>query len=108
MTFQELMEFLDQQSGFHFIQGKDLTATLEEAKNTGLPNPLLGKAILAIHQHAQCQSLDDPITRTDAFNAIGPLRLSTMADDAHPDDVKTILKLTYEIDKAFDFKITRE
>lgn len=107
MTFAELLRYLNEKSGFEVLDG-GLEETLEKARAGAHKNAILGTIVKNLFERSGCGSMDALIERAQAINALGPLRLEYMKDDAPADAFRTIERIVYTIDSAFNDEAMRE
>lgn len=107
MRFAELLQYLHDKSGFELLDG-GLEETLEKARSGTHKHPVLGAIVRDLFERSGCTGLEAPIERAAAVNALGRLRLQYMKDDAPADAFRTIEKIIYALDSAFDDEVMRE
>ncbi len=102
MTYQELVQFLNQHLGYPFLEDMTPEAALRAAQEDKLDDALTAEVLNSLYQGNQCQSANDPVDRAHSFDGLAHLRLRTQADDADPLLFRKVLKLSQELDNAFD------
>lgn len=107
MTFAELLQYLNANSGLELLDGS-LEETLEKACAGTHRHPILGAIVRDLYERSAVAGLQAPIERAAAVNALGRLRLDYMKDDAPADAFRTIEKIVYTIDSAFNDEALRE
>lgn len=108
MTYEELVVFLEQHLGYPFLGESSPAAALQAAQDNALEDPLTAEILKAIYQGNQCQSVSDPVDRAHSFDGLARLRLRAQADDADPVMFRKVLKLSQELDNAFDQELIRQ
>ncbi|MBU2738325.1 hypothetical protein [Acidithiobacillus concretivorus] len=108
MTYQELVEFLNHHLGYPLLGDLSPAEALASAQNNTLEDPLTAEVLIAIYQGNQCQALSDPVDRAHSFDGLARLRLRAQADDADPFIFRKVLKLSQELDNAFDQELIRQ
>lgn len=101
MTLCELLTYLHRDSGYPVWDGS-CEETIEKALAQTHNNPPIAQALAAIAGSLQNPSGNSPISRAEATNALGPLRLRAMGDQAPPEDLRRINGLVHAIDSAFN------
>ncbi len=102
MTYEELIVFLDTHIGYSLTHGKEVSGAIDLAISGEFPDPLAAEILLALYRGNQCQSPTGGVDRTRSFEGLASLRLRSQADDADPQLFRSVLKLSQELDKAFD------
>ena len=108
MTYQQLIEFLDRHLGYPFLPDMGPDAALRAAQQGGLDDALTTEVLTALYQGNQCKSVDDPVDRARSFDGLAHLRLRSQADDTDPAVFRKVLKLSQELDNAFDQELIRQ
>ena len=108
MTYQELVEFLNQHLGYPFLQDMAPDAALSAAQQGNLSDALTTEVLTALYQGNQCNTANDPVDRAHSFDGLARLRLRSQADDADPTIFRKVLKLSQELDNAFDQELIRQ
>lgn len=106
MTLAELMHYLDANTGYDVLDGSP-DETLAKAKAGTHRDPLLAEIIVAFAAQGGCDSADAPVERAGMVNAMGPIRLKYMGDDAPIDAFRAVQRLVVAIDEAFDEEALR-
>ena len=99
MTFQELFNYLNENTNHDFITDN---SPLAEAMGGKHENKLIGDIISGVAKDCGCESVDHVIFRQDVIKAIGPLRLKYMKDDAPVEGFRLIEGTVPVIDSAFN------
>ena len=105
MTLGELLEYLDKNTPHPFIP--ENKSALEAARNGTHPHELIAQLILAIADKGHCENEDSEVKREEVVNAIGPIRLKYMADDAPVEGFRLIESTILAIDAAFNEEALR-
>ena len=75
MNFRQLIQGLEHRVGYHQLplnpSARDIRTLFD---NTPLHQDLMRRLVHAIYRKNACRSLDDPVTRHDTFDAVGPIR----------------------------------
>ncbi|MCK9188613.1 hypothetical protein [Acidithiobacillus sp.] len=108
MTYQELIEFLDQHLGYPFLQDMAPDAALSAAQQGKLNDALTSEVLTALYLGNQCNAANAPVDRAHSFDGLARLRLRSQADDSDPTIFRKVLKLSQEIDHAFDQELIRQ
>ena len=106
MTFRELLTYVGTHSKYDFLNG-DVTDTLARTRAGTHPNPLAGRILGALDEKLGRDGLDAPVERASAINALGPLRLAFMRDDAPVEGFRLVEEVVYLIDGAFNDEAQR-
>ncbi len=106
MTFRELLAYVGAHSKHDFLDG-DVTDTLAKTRAGGHRNPLAAQILGALDEKLGRDGLDAPVERASAINALGPLRLAFMRDDAPVEGFRLIEEIVYLIDGAFNDEAQR-
>ena len=101
MTFAEMLNYIGQHAKYPVMDG-DAAQTLEKARAGTHQNPIAGRIIAELYTQSGVSGLDSEIVRAAAVNALGPLRLVYMKDDAPVEGFRTIEDVVYRIDGAFN------
>jgi hypothetical protein len=107
MTLAALLQYLGEKSGYALLIGNP-AQTVAMARAGSHPDPVLGAIVRELYEKSGVESLEAPIERASAVNALGGLRLTYMADDAPPDALRIVERIVYTIDCAFDEEALRE
>ncbi|MEY2333054.1 hypothetical protein GL267_010605 [Acidithiobacillus ferrianus] len=108
MTYQELLRFLDQRLGYPLLQDMTPDAALHAARQGTLSDALTTEILLDIYQANQCTTVSDPVDRARCFDGLARLRLRSQAEDADPALFRKVLKLSQELDNAFDQELLHQ
>ena len=108
MTYQELIEFLNQHWGYPFLQDMAPDAALRAAQQGRLNDALTSEVLTALYLGNQCNAASAPVDRAHSFDGLARLRLRSQADDSDPTIFRKVLKLSQEIDHAFDQELIRQ
>ena len=106
MTFRELLSYVGAHSRYAVLDG-DLEATLEKTRAGSHRNPLAAQILAALDAKLGSNGPDAPVERAAAINALGPLRLAFMRDDAPVQGFRLIEEIVYLIDGAFNDEAQR-
>ncbi len=101
MTYAELIHFLESHADISFGKNQDLASAIAAAK-AGQGDPLTNEILLRLYEANSCDSPEALVDRAKSFEGLAPLRLRSQADDADPQLFRKVLKLSQELDKAFD------
>jgi len=99
MTFQELFDYLNENTKYDFITEN---SPLESAMSGQHENQLIGDIISGVARNCGCESVNDELLRQDVIKALGPLRLVYMKDDAPVEGFRLIEGTVPVIDLAFN------
>ncbi len=108
MTYEQLIGFLETRIGYTLTQGKEISGAIDQALAKEFPDPLAAEILLALYRGNQCQSPSDGVDRARSFEGLAQLRLRSQADDADPQLFRRVLKLSQELDNAFDQESIRQ
>ncbi len=108
MTYQELIEFLNQHLGYPFLQDMAPDAALRAAQQGKLNDALTAEVLTALYLGNQCNAANALVDRAHSFDGLARLRLRSQADDSDPTIFRKVLKLSQEIDNAFDQELIRQ
>ncbi len=108
MTYQELVVFLNQHLGYPLLGEHSPEAALQAAQAGSLEDPLIAEVLTSLYQGNQCQTITDSVDRAHSFDGLARLRLRAQADDADPVIFRKVLKLSQELDNAFDQELIRQ
>ena len=108
MTYQELIEFLNQHLGYPFLQDMAPDAALSAAQQGKLNDALTAEVLTALYLGNQCNAANAPVDRAHSFDGLADLRLRSQADDSDPTIFRKVLKLSQELDNAFDQELIRQ
>jgi len=104
MTFADLLLALDRQLPGLVLDG-DTAATLDKARSGTHRHALAGKIIAALG--AGQSGTDAAISRSQSINALGPIRLACMKDDAPVADFRLVERWVHAIDGAYNDEALR-
>ena len=99
MTLVELFSFLNKNTPHCFYENE---TDLQNAIIGQHANSLMGEMIKMIAEKCSCQDIHCVIKREDVVNALGPLRLEYMKDDAPVDGFRLLEGTITAIDLAFN------
>ncbi|WP_437557504.1 hypothetical protein [Acidithiobacillus sulfuriphilus] len=108
MTYTELLDFLDQHLNYPFLEGHNSATILAAAQSGQVEDPLTREVVLELFRANACTSVSDPVERATSFNGLASLRLRSQADDSDPHLFRKVLKLSQELDNAFDQELIRQ
>ena len=106
MTFRELLAYVGTHSKYDFLDG-DVTDTLARTRAGSHRNPLAAQILGALDEKLGRDGPDAPVERASAINALGPLRLAFMRDDAPVEGFRLVEEVVYLIDGAFNDEAQR-
>jgi hypothetical protein len=106
MTLSELLQYLNDNSGYVLLDG-DAEETLAKARAGSHPNSLAGEIIGAIAHHCGCDSAQCAVERAQVVSAVGPVRLKYMADDAPVEGFRMVERVVQAVDGAFNEEALR-
>ena len=106
MTFRELIAYLGAHSKHEMLDG-EVATTLEKARSGAHRNPLAGQIVAALYEKTGLIDLEAPLERANAINALGPIRLAYMRDDAPVEGFRLVEEVVYLIDGAFNEEAQR-
>ncbi len=101
MTLAELLDYLDANTAFTVLDG-DAGETLSKARDGSHKEPIMGEIITTIATASGAEGAAAELTRAETVNALGPLRLKYMADDAPVEGFRMIEGIIHGIDGAFN------
>lgn len=104
MTLIQLFTFLNQNTPHSFFQSETELSAAIAGEHT---NPLMGDMIRLIAERCHCSDINCEIKREDAVNALGPLRLQYMKDDAPVDGFRLLEGSITAIDLAFNDEVIK-
>ena len=107
MTLAQLLQYLDERSTYAVLDG-DVTRTIAKAQDRKHHDPLMGEIIGALFSGANCIDENSPVSRAQATNSLGPLRLRFMRDDAPVEGFRLVEKIIHTIDGAFNDEALKE
>ncbi|HET9113532.1 MAG TPA: hypothetical protein VFN66_06650, partial [Burkholderiales bacterium] len=70
-------------------------------------NPVIGNIIAQMYKNSGIKQPDETITRAQAINTLGPIRLFYMKDDAPVEGFRLVEDIVYKIDGAFNDEAMR-
>lgn len=105
MRLGELLRRLDPYCGQRVLAGMEPGAALEAADAGSHPHPVTGEALAMLLAWSGAKDAEDSVDRTQAVDALGPLRRRYMSDDAPPDGLRAVQELIEAIDAAFDDEV---
>ncbi|MGA7801984.1 MAG: hypothetical protein WCC36_14350 [Gammaproteobacteria bacterium] len=106
MNLSELLQYIDTNSDYGLLEG-DAEQTLTKAREDTHRDALAGRIIKAIAEHCNIADTSTGFERADAVNALGPLRLEYMKDDAPVDGFRMLERIIHLIDGAFNDEALR-
>ncbi len=106
MTFIELFSYLGSHSKYDIMDG-NIEQTLALSLEGKHKNPVIGNIIAQMYKNSGIQQLDETITRAQAINTLGPIRLFYMKDDAPVEGFRLVEDIVYKIDGAFNDEAMR-
>lgn len=107
MKFEELLDYLGQNAPYDLLDG-DVAATVDKARAGNHRDPLAGEILAALIEGADVQDLETEVDRATVVNALGPLRLKYMADDAPVEGFRMVERLIQTMDLAFNEEALRK
>lgn len=99
MTFLELFTYMNENTPYDYITD---TSPLAKAIHGQHENPLIAEVIVSVAKRCDCADVEKTILRQDVINALGPLRLKYMKDDAPVEGFRLIQGAVPAIDLAFN------
>ncbi|MHB1532785.1 hypothetical protein [Acidithiobacillus sp.] len=108
MTYTELLDFLDHHLNYPFLDGHASATVLAAAQAGQVADPLTQEVVLELFRANACATVSDPVERAASFNGLASLRLRSQADDSDPHLFRKVLKLSQELDNAFDQELIRQ
>ena len=106
MNLAELLQYIDTNSDYELLEGTP-EQTLAKAREGDHHDALAGRIIKAIAEHCNIADTGTEFERADAVNALGPLRLEYMKDDAPVDGFRMLERVIHLIDGAFNDEALR-
>lgn len=106
MTLAELLQYLNDNTRYGVLDG-DPDRTLAKALAGNHRDALIGVVIAAIARACACAGVSAAVERAQVINALGPIRLKYMADDAPVEGFRTVESLIQTIDSAFNDEALR-
>ncbi|MHB1677597.1 MAG: hypothetical protein ACYCSS_08705 [Sulfuriferula sp.] len=106
MTFIELLSYVGKHSKYDLMDG-DIDQTLNLSLEGKHRNPVIGNIIAQIYKNSGINQIDDVINRAQAVNALGPIRLFYMKDDAPVEGFRLVEDIVHKIDGAFNDEAMR-
>lgn len=106
MTFAEMLSYLGAHCKSDIMDG-DPAETVNKARSGSHKNPVAGEIIGAMFDKSGLTSVDGEISRAEAVNAIGPVRLRFMKDDAPVEGFRMVEDIVHGIDGAFNDEALR-
>ncbi len=107
MTLGELLEYLDTNTSYAILDGS-VGETLEKARGGTHREPLVGELVSTIMARCEAERPESEVERAAVVNAIGPLRLKYMADDAPVEAFRLVEGVVPVIDSAFNEEALRQ
>lgn len=107
MTFAELITYLGAHCKNDIMDG-DAVATLSKAQNKTHKNELACNVIADMYAKSGLNDINGEINRAAAINAIGPIRLFFMKDDAPVEGFRLVEDIVHKIDGAFNEEALRK
>ncbi len=104
MTLADLLLALERQMPGMVMDG-DATVTLDKAREGTHRHALAGKIIAALG--AGLSGTGAAIARSQSINALGPIRLACMKDDAPVEDFRLVERWVHAIDGAYNDEALR-
>lgn len=106
MTLQELIQYLDSNSGYRILDGNPIQ-TLLGASQGKHREPLIGEILDALARHCGDARETCVVERAQAISAMGPIRLRYMRDDAPAEGLRIVERIIQAIDGAFNDEALR-
>jgi len=107
MNFGDLLQYLDDHSGFQILDGTP-AESIAKAKAGTHQNPIAAEIIIAAAENLGLGGEADAIERVAFVNSLGKIRLKYMADDAPVEGFRTVEKVITTADAAFNEEALRE
>jgi len=104
MTFEDLLRRLDGRCARAVLCGT-AAQTWDRVTAGEHPDALMGQVLATLGQWCARGRLQEPVERSAAVNALGPLRLQYMADDGAPEGLRLVDQVVQAIDAAFDDEV---
>lgn len=101
MILSQLITYLDEHTQYQFLSG-DAAQSLTLSQQNEHPEAVAGEMLKAIAEACQCSDVSCELKREDVVNALGPMRLKYMADDAPVEGFRLLEKSILAIDAAFN------
>jgi hypothetical protein len=106
MTLIDLLSYLGTQCKYPLLDGNP-DETLEKSLAGSHANPLAGEIIKALYEKPGLTGPLGEIDRASAVNALGPIRLVYMKDDAPAEGFRLVEDVVHKIDGAFNAEAQR-
>ena len=107
MTFNELLGYLIHYSKYDIADG-DVSQTFAAARNGTHKNPIAGHVIDQLFNNSKLSDVEGSLERTQAVNALGPIRLFYMKDDAPVEGFRLVEDIVHKIDGAYNDEALRK
>lgn len=106
MKLSELIDFIDHMTGFGYkVDGGDAVELALAGEHGG---EIVQDILSMIAKSCGCLNGDCDVVREKVVNAMGPIRLKFMADDAPVDGLRIVEKTVLAIDEAFDVEALKK
>ncbi len=106
MTFNELLGYLIGHCKYDIADG-DVSQTFAAARNGSHKNAIAGHVIDQLFSNSKLDNVDGTLERTQAVNALGPVRLFYMKDDAPVEGFRLVEDIVHKIDGAYNDEALR-
>ncbi len=107
MTFNELLGYLMSHSKYDITDG-DVSQTFTAAQTGTHKNAIAGHIIAQLFSNSKLADVNDSLERTQAVNALGPIRLFYMKDDAPVEGFRLVEDIVHKIDGAYNDEALRQ
>lgn len=101
MTFGELLTFIIAHSKYDIADG-DAAQTLQKARDGTHQTPLAGQIVASLFEKSGLEDANGTLERAQAINALGPIRLVFMKDDAPVEGFRMVENIVHVIDSAYN------
>lgn len=106
MKFSELLAYLDAHTDYDILDGTP-EDSLQKARSAAHQNAYAGEIIDAVAKACTLDDVEQALERADFVNALAPLRLKYMADDAPVEGFRIVEKVIATADAAFNDETLR-
>lgn len=106
MTLADLLAYLDAHTPYAILDG-EAAQTLDKARAGAHRDALVGRLIKAIADGCGCTAPDCTLERAAVVQAVAPIRLEHMRDDAPVEGFRLVEGFIQGVDAAFDEEALR-
>ncbi len=106
MTLNELLDYLQENTGFELLDGSPEASIRKAAEGTH-PHEIAAEIIRALDEKAGHAGGEASLERIDAVKSLSPLRLKYMADNAPVEGLRMVEKIITTIDAAYNEEALR-